>query len=407
MSTVPSVDEIEVQPIAWEILLSIAGIQFLLHVLTNGNYGIFRDEYYYLACADRLAWGYVDQPPFSIWVLAIWKAVFGQSVHAIRILPALCGSALIVLTGAVAAQLGGGRWAQLFAGVASAIGAAGLVICGFYSMNCYDFLVWVGAYALLIRIARTEDARSWPWLGLVLGLGLFNKVGVLVFGIALVVGLVLTGLRRHFLDRRLYLGGAVALVFLMPYVLWNAANDWPTRQFIENAQQYKIAAISPLAFLAENVLEANPATVPLWVGGLLWILIARPAKPYRIVGLMVIVTWVFLVFQKSKPYYFAASFPVMMAAGGVAWERWTHSKRWRWARWAMAANLAGRPGGFFAARAPGSVTRRSGCLSAASWHRPDPGRGRPHQRSAAVFLRSVWLGESRSGCVRCLPGAAG
>jgi hypothetical protein len=56
MSTVPSMDEVQVQPVAWKILLSVAAIQFLLHVLTNGNYGIFRDEYYYLACADRLAW---------------------------------------------------------------------------------------------------------------------------------------------------------------------------------------------------------------------------------------------------------------------------------------------------------------------------------------------------------------
>ncbi len=83
-------------------------------------------------------------------------------------------------------------------------------------------------------------------------------------------------------------------------------------------------------------------TVPLWLGGLLWILFARPAKPYRIVGLMFVVTWVFLVLQKSKPYYFASSMPVMMAAGG-AWERWTSGRRWRWGRWAMAVRGALSP----------------------------------------------------------------
>ncbi len=331
---------LETQPIAWRWLLGLAAVQFLLHVATNGNYGIFRDEYYYLACADRLAWGYVDQPPFSIWVLAAWTAVFGDSIHSIRFLPALCGSALIVLTGATAARLGGGRWAQVFAGAGIGIGAAGLVICGFYSMNCYDFLAWAGAYYLLIRIAGEGDGRLWPWLGLVLGLGLFNKIGVLVFGVALAAGLVATRHRRFFLDRRLYLAGATAMAFLAPYVLWNAAHDWPTREFIDNAKQFKISAISPLEFLSENVLEANPVTVPLWLGGLLWLLLARPAARYRIIGLMVAVTWVFLVLQKSKPYYFASSFPVMMAAGGVAWERWTSGRRWRWGRWAMTANLA-------------------------------------------------------------------
>ena len=332
-------DRPPVRRIAWAWLLVVAAAQFLLHVVTNGNYGVFRDEYYYLAGADRLAWGYVDQPPFSIWVLAAWKAVFGDSVHSIRLLPALCGSALIVLAGVVASRLGGGRWAQLYAGTASGIGGTALVVSGFYSMNCYDLLVWAGAYLLLIEIVASGNGRLWPWLGLVLGLGLFNKIGVLVFGIALVAGLLLTRHRRFFLDWRLYFGGAVAMIFLLPYVVWNAANGWPTREFIDNAKQFKIAAISPLTFLAETILQANPVTLPLWLGGLLWLLLARPARPFRIVGLMFVVTWVFLVLQKSKPYYFASSMPVMLAAGGVAWERWTGGRRWRWGRWAMAANL--------------------------------------------------------------------
>jgi len=335
----PEFDPPAVRPVAWGFVLIPAVVQLLLHLFTNGNYGIFRDEYYYLACADRLAWGYVDHPPLSIWILAAWKTVFGASIHSIRLLPALSGSALIVLTGAMAAQLGGGRWAQLFAAVASGIGAAGLVICGFYSMNCYDFLVWTGAYYLLIRIARTDDGAGWLWMGLLLGLGLFNKIGVLVFGAALAAGLVVTKHRRHFTDWRLWAAGGLALLFLLPYVSWNVAHDWPTLEFIENAKRYKIASISPVGFLAENILEANPLTVPLWVGGLIWLFVARPARKFRIVGVMIVLTWVLLVLQKSKPYYFASSIPVMMAAGGVAWERWTEGHRWRGTRWVLLGTL--------------------------------------------------------------------
>jgi 4-amino-4-deoxy-L-arabinose transferase-like glycosyltransferase len=327
------------QPVAWGLLLIPAVAQLLLHLLTNGRYGIFRDEYYYLACASRPALGYVDQPPLSLWILGAWRGVFGDSVHSIRVLPALCGSGLILLTGAVAAQLGGGRWAQLLAGLAAAIGAAGLVICGFYSMNSYDLLFWTAAYYLLIRIARSGDGRLWLWLGLVAGFGLLNKVGMLVFGAALVIGLLATKHRRHFRDRRLYLAGGIALVFLLPYVVWNATNDWPTLEFIENAKRYKISAVSPLGFLGENILEANPVTLPLWLGGLAWLFLAPRARRFRLVALMVVATWVILVVQKSKPYYFASSFPVLMAAGGVAWERWTKGRWWRWARWAMVANL--------------------------------------------------------------------
>jgi 4-amino-4-deoxy-L-arabinose transferase-like glycosyltransferase len=269
----------------------------------------------------------------------MWKAVFGDSVHSIRILPALCGSGLVVLAGAAAAQLGGGRWAQLFASLAAAIGAAGLVICGFYSMNCYDLLFWLGAYYLLIRIARTGDGKWWWWMGIVLGLGLFNKIGLLVFGLALLVGLLITRHRRHFADKRLYLAGLIAAAFAAPYILWNVANDWAALEFIQNAKAGKIVRFSPLEFLSESMLEANPLTLPVWAGGFLWLLLARRARRFQIVAWLFAATFVILIVQKSKPYYFAASFPVLMAAGGVAWERWT-GRRWlQWVRWILLVTL--------------------------------------------------------------------
>src|SRR5512132_867892 len=70
-------------------LIALALLGLLLACLTR--YGWFRDEFYYLACADRPAAGYVDQPPLSIWVLGAWRALFGESVAALRVLPALLG----------------------------------------------------------------------------------------------------------------------------------------------------------------------------------------------------------------------------------------------------------------------------------------------------------------------------
>ncbi len=323
------------RPVAWALFLIPAAAQFILHIVTNGRFGIFRDEYYYLACTARPAWGYVDHPSLSIWILSAWKGVFGDSLQSIRVLPALCGSGMIVLTGAAAAELGGGRWAQLLAGLGTGIGAAGLVMCGTWSMNCFDLLFWLGAYYLLIRIARTGDGRTWLWMGLVIGLGLLNKIGLLVFGAALVAGLLATRHRRHFKDIRLYAAGAIALAFVLPYLLWNAANGWPTLEFINNAQSGKIAAFTPWEFLSENILEANPLTLPLWAGGLIWLILSPRARRFRLLALTVAVTFAILVLQKSKPYYFASSFPVMMAAGGVAWEGWSGRRGLRWVRWVL------------------------------------------------------------------------
>ncbi|MEK7671139.1 MAG: glycosyltransferase, partial [Bacteroidota bacterium] len=55
------------------MLFTLAVMNFLLHVIVNATtaYGYFRDEFYYIACSEHLAFGYVDQPPLSILLLAI------------------------------------------------------------------------------------------------------------------------------------------------------------------------------------------------------------------------------------------------------------------------------------------------------------------------------------------------
>ena len=55
-------------------LVVLTALPLLIHGLVNalGGYGYFRDELYYLACSKHLAAGYVDHPPFSIFVLALW-----------------------------------------------------------------------------------------------------------------------------------------------------------------------------------------------------------------------------------------------------------------------------------------------------------------------------------------------
>ena len=328
------------RPVAWGLLLIPALAQFLLLIAASGRYEIFRDEYYYLACAARPAWGYVDHPSLSIWILSLWKSVFGDSIHSLRVIPALCGSGVVFLTGAAAAGMGGGRWAQVLSGTAAAVGMAGLAVCGFYSMNSLDLLFWLASYYIVIRIARTGDGKLWIAAGLVIGIGLLNKIGLFVFGPALLAGLLATRHRRHLADPRLYIAGGIAAAFVLPYLLWNAGNGWPTLEFVRNAAANKNADLTLQAFVSECILEANPFTLPLWLGGLGWIFLSREARPFLLIGIIFVVTFAIVFLQNGKPYYFASSMPAMMAAGGAAWERWTNGRRLRWLRWAFIFVLA-------------------------------------------------------------------
>src|ERR1051325_7631168 len=93
------------------LLFIFGGIALFIHFLTNGRYGYFRDELYYLACAKHLAPGYVDQPSLSIFLLRLSRIVLGDSLFAIRFLPALASMGTVVLTGMIARELGGRSWA--------------------------------------------------------------------------------------------------------------------------------------------------------------------------------------------------------------------------------------------------------------------------------------------------------
>src|SRR2546428_8336239 len=89
-------------------VIALAGVS--LHLATGWRYGLFRDEFYYLACANHLDWGYVDHPPLSIVVLAAMHGLLGDSLLAVRLVPSLLFGLLVWLGACLARELGGGRF---------------------------------------------------------------------------------------------------------------------------------------------------------------------------------------------------------------------------------------------------------------------------------------------------------
>src|SRR3989442_14151635 len=119
-------------------VIALAGV--VLHLATGWRYGLFRDEFYYLACANHLDWGYVDHPPLSIVVLAGVRALLGDSLLAVRLVPALLFGLLVWLAACLARELGGGPFAQSLAALSVAIAPVYLALTGFYSMNALDLV---------------------------------------------------------------------------------------------------------------------------------------------------------------------------------------------------------------------------------------------------------------------------
>ncbi|MBI4518792.1 MAG: glycosyltransferase family 39 protein [Deltaproteobacteria bacterium] len=311
---------------ALAVLLCLAAGKLLIHLLTNGNYGYFRDELYYIACSDRLAWGYVDHPPLSIGILAATRALLGNSIFAIRLPVVLTGALCVILTGLLARRLGGGRYAQGLAALAYLTTAISLTMSSFFSMNAFDLLFWLACTHIVVRLVESGNPRWWLLLGVVAGLGLLNKYSV-AFGVfGLLVGMALTPSRRLLLSGRLPAGGALAALIFLPHLAWEVANGLPTAEFIRNATAHKIVAMSPAAFFGAQVIENNPFTTPLWLAGLGYLLFAPAMRKFRPLGVMYVVVLVIFLLQRAKPYYLSPAYPALLAGGAVAAEQL--GRRW-------------------------------------------------------------------------------
>jgi len=317
------------------LLAAFAVLKLLVHAAVGNGYGYFRDEFYYLACADHLAWGYVDQPPFSILVLWISRGLIGDSVWAIRLPAALAGAATVVLAGWMARRLGGGAFGQVLAMTSVLVAPIYLAMTGYYSMNAFDFLFWALAAAILLEIVGIEPsaarrgapeaaraAKLWVVLGVVLGLGLMNKISVLWLGFGIFVGLLATRERDWLRTPWPWISGTIAALIFAPHILWQAANSWPTLEFIRNASAFKMLENSALTFVADQLVLMSPLAAPIWIAGLVSLLRGRHNPRLRIFGVIYITAAAILVINDtSRSVYLGPAYTVLFAAGGVATER--------------------------------------------------------------------------------------
>lgn len=315
-------------------------LKLALHLATSSGYGYFRDEFYYLACADHLAAGYVDHPPLSVFVLSVVRALIGDSRFALRLTPALLGAGTVALVGLMTRRLGGGRWAMALAMTGALVAPVYLSLDHFYSMNAFDLFFWALAAFLVIRLVQQETTGGWCALGVVLGLGLLNKISVLWLGAGLFAGLLATPLRRSLKKPGPWLAGLIASALFAPHVVWEIVNGWPTREFIRNATSEKMVEVAPLDFVSGQVEMMLPFTLPLWLGGLLWLFAAREGRTYRVLAwTYVTVALILMGSGSSRAGYLAPAYTWLFAAGGVAAERALAGPRLAWLRPAYVALL--------------------------------------------------------------------
>jgi len=334
-----------------QLALVFAGIKLAIEFVGNivaqhVGYGIFRDEMYYILCGRHLAWGYVDQGPIVALQARIAEMLFGfHNLAFFRLFSGLAGAVKVFLTGVLVWLLGGKRMAQILAMTAVLIAPVYLGIDSFLSMNSFEPMFWMGCVLTVLWMVRGGSPRWWIAFGISGGLGLLNKPSIAFFLVALLVGLLLTPQRRLLWSR--WTLAAVGLIFLiaLPYLLWQIHHQWPTLVWLNNvAHSNKNVKLGPLAFLGAQILMLHPLSIFLLLPGIIWLFVAKSARGFRWIGIMYLVLLAIMIHLYAKDYYVAPVYPVLFAAGALAWQSMFSASRktaWLLPAWCVVMAILG------------------------------------------------------------------
>lgn len=323
-------------PARGPLALALAVVAVL--VAAASGYGPHRDELYFLAAGDRLAWGYPDQGPLAPAIARAMEEVAPGSLIVLRIPSALAAGAVVLLTGLLARELGGGRRAQTIAAACAAVSAIVLIVGHLLSTSTFDLLAWTAVTWLAVRALRTGDQRLWLVSGLVLGLGLPNKPLPAFLAAGLLGGVVIAGPRHLLRNRWVWAGAALAAVLWLPWLVWQADHGWPQLEVSSSIAAGGSTSSEPRwAFLPFQLLLVSPLLAVVWIVGLVRLFREPALRDYRFLGwAWVLLAAAFLV-TAGKPYYLAGLFPVLLAAGSLAVDGWLEPGRRRLRRGALAA----------------------------------------------------------------------
>ncbi|KAA6465364.1 glycosyltransferase family 39 protein [Acidobacteria bacterium AB60] len=302
------------------VVVGIAALCALGHIATNGRYGFHRDELQFLSDARHLDWGFVSYPPMTPFLEHIGLSLFGLSLVGLRMFSVIAQALVIVISGLMARDLGGGRLAQVTTSLCVALSPLPLFEATEFQYTSFGFL-WFALIAwFTIKLLKTEDPRWWLGIGAAVGLGLLTKYSIVFFIAGILAGVVLTPARRHLRSGWFWAGIATALLIFLPNLLWLVHHNFISYDFLKSIHQRDVGQGRADGFLlGQFIANANLVAVPVWIAGL--IAYFRDRR-YRMLGWMYVVPVLMFWVGKGRFYYTAEAYPMLLAMGCVVAERW-------------------------------------------------------------------------------------
>ena len=305
-------------------ILIFVAIKIALNALAISHFGFQRDELLHLALADHLAWGYKEVPPFIALIAKLSIVFFGNSVAAARIFTTLCSALIIWLTGKIVVEFGGKMFAITLACLALIFSPAFAATGYLFQPVVFDQFWWVLTVWLLLKYINTNAIKYLYFIGIAIGMGILTKYTMAFFAAALIIGLLLTKQRQLLLSKHIL--GAIGIAFLiaLPNMIWQFQHHFPVVTHMSTLQKDQLEYIKPIDFIGQQIM-ANGMGLFVWLTGFFFLVFSFKVRKFRFLAFAYVLIFFFLLKMSGKNYYLFGAYPMLFAAGGLAFERWIKS----------------------------------------------------------------------------------
>lgn len=323
----------------YRVILLFVLAKLAVHLLTATNYGFQRDAYLYLAQSHHLAWGFFSTPPLVAFITRIHTIIWGDSLLAVRLLPALIGTTIMFISGWLIKQLKGGVKAQVIGLTAILISPAFLRPAVLLQPVVFNHLFWLLTAVVVFRLIQKQEPKQLLWFIPVLGLGWLAKYSIVFYASAMLAALVISPHRKLLWSKYLPWTIAGGLILILPNLLWQYAHNWPVITHMNELQESQLGNVLLKDFLIQQLIMHLPA-LPVWLGGLVWLIFNRKHRQFRVFALAFGLTLLLIILLRGKFYYTIAAYTILMVFGGIAWEQWTVRPH-RWIAWVILVLMIG------------------------------------------------------------------
>ena len=253
------------------LVLLWLGVWWIANLVQAGFTELANDEAYYHMFAERLAWGYFDHPPVTALLVWAGERLFGGELGVRFFFTVLQPLYLWILWRLIRPADAGRRDAALFVVVSAA--TLMLQLYGFIAVPDGPLMFTSALFLLTFKWFSENRRRAWLWMGIAMALMAYSK-----YHGALVVLFALAANPRQLLRPALYSSGAVALLLLVPHLVWQYEHDWASFAYHLSGRNSVFRPGYVVEFLANVLVVFNPFFVPLYVQA--W----RKVKPQTPVG---------------------------------------------------------------------------------------------------------------------------